>query len=118
MTAADGWTIGLAILLVAVAGVLAGIEVAFTRVSRVRAEELAREDGRAAQRLLDVTADPARYVNLVLLLRVACELTAVVLVTVVCLRRFPETWQAILFSVVVMVFVAVAMARGFGTAKG
>jgi magnesium and cobalt exporter, CNNM family len=106
VTAADGWTIGLAILLVAVAGVLAGIEVAFTRVSRVRAEELAREDGRAAQRLLDVTADPARYVNLVLLLRVACELTAVVLVTVVCLHRFPETWQAILFSVAVMVFVS------------
>jgi len=57
VTAADGWTIGLAILLVAVAGVLAGIEVAFSRVSRVRAEELAREDGRAAQRLLDVTAN-------------------------------------------------------------
>jgi CBS domain containing-hemolysin-like protein len=106
VTAADGWTIGLAVLLVAVAGVLAGIEVAFSRVSRVRAEELAREDGRAAQRLLDVTADPARYVNLVLLLRVACEVAAVVLVTVVCLDRFPKTWEAILFSVVVMVFVS------------
>ena len=106
MTAADGWTIGLAVLLVAVAGVLAGVEVAFSRVSRVRAEELAREDGRAAQRLLDVTADPARYVNLVLLLRLACEVTAVVLVTVVCLDRFPRTWEAILFAAVVMVFVS------------
>jgi CBS domain containing-hemolysin-like protein len=106
MTTGDGWTIGLAVLLVAIAGAFASVEVAFNRVSRVRAEEMAREQRRGAPRLQDVAEDPARYVSLALLLRVVCELTAVVLVTEVSLRRFPEVWQAVLFAAGVMVVVS------------
>jgi CBS domain containing-hemolysin-like protein len=106
MTTGDIWTIVLAVLLIVIAGILASVEVAFNRVSRVRADEMAREQRRGAARLQEVAEDPARYVSLVLLLRIACELTAVVLVTVVSLRRFPETWQAVLFAAGVMVVVS------------
>jgi CBS domain containing-hemolysin-like protein len=106
MTTGDGWMIALAVLLVAIAGMFASVEVAFNRVSRVRVDELSRQHPRGASRLQDVTEDPARYVSLALLLRVACELTAVVLVTEVSLRRFPQAWQAVLFAAGVMVVVS------------
>ena len=43
-----------------------------------------REGRRGADRLRAVLADPPRYLNLLALLRVACELAATVLVTVAC----------------------------------
>ena len=70
------------------------------------ADELERQGRRGAARLQQVLADPARYLNVLTLLRVACELVATVLVTVVCLDRFATTWQAVLVAGVVMVVVS------------
>jgi CBS domain containing-hemolysin-like protein len=67
----------LAFACVLVAGVLASLEVALSRVSRVRVEELVEERRRGAGRLRTVMADPPRSLNLLLLLRMALELTAV-----------------------------------------
>ncbi|MCA1823620.1 MAG: CNNM domain-containing protein, partial [Frankia sp.] len=76
MTSGDLVLLGLAVVLVLVAAALAGIEAALSRTSRFRAEKLER-DGRArADRLVRVARDAARYVNLLLLLRVAAELGA------------------------------------------
>ena len=66
-----------AALLVAAAGVVASLEVALSRVSRVRVEELVREGSRGAPRLQQVLADPPRSLNLLLLLRMLLELSAV-----------------------------------------
>jgi CBS domain containing-hemolysin-like protein len=95
-----------AVVLVIVAGLFACLEAALSRISRVRAEELVREERRGAGRLLTVVQDPARYLNLALLVRVACELSAAVLVTVVCMDDFDETWQAVLVTIGVMVVVS------------
>jgi magnesium and cobalt exporter, CNNM family len=95
-----------AVVLVIVAGLFACVEAALSRISRVRAEELVREERRGAGRLLTVVQDPARYLNLALLVRVACELSAAVLVTVVCMDDFDETWQAVLVTIGVMVVVS------------
>ncbi|MEU0931878.1 MULTISPECIES: hemolysin family protein [unclassified Embleya] len=95
-----------AIVLVVVAGLFACLETALARISRVRAEELVREERRGAKRLLTVVQDPARYLNLALLVRVACELSAAVLVTVVCMDDFAETWQAVLATIGIMVVVS------------
>ncbi|MFF7244064.1 hemolysin family protein [Embleya sp. NPDC008237] len=95
-----------AIVLVVVAGLFACLETALARISRVRAEELVREERRGAKRLLTVVQDPARYLNLALLVRVACELSAAVLVTVVCMDDFAETWQAVLVTIGIMVVVS------------
>ncbi|MFI6979375.1 hemolysin family protein [Embleya sp. NPDC050154] len=98
--------VGGAVVLVVVAGLFACLETALARISRVRAEELVREERRGAKRLLTVVQDPARYLNLALLVRVACELSAAVLVTVVCMDDFAETWQAVLVTIGIMVVVS------------
>ena len=58
-----------AALFVVVAGLLACLEVALARVSRVRVEELVRSSRAGAGRLQAVLADPPRSLNLLLLLQ-------------------------------------------------
>jgi CBS domain containing-hemolysin-like protein len=102
----DVWLIIAASLLIVFGGFFAGAEAALSRVSRVTADELERAGRRGAARLQQVVADPARYLNVLTLLRVACEMVATVLVTVVCLDRFATTWQAVLVAGLVMVVVS------------
>jgi Mg2+/Co2+ transporter CorB len=102
----DIWLLVLAGLLIVFGGFFAGAEAALSRVSRVTADELERAGRRGAARLQQVVADPARYLNVLALLRVACEIVATVLVTVVCLDRFSATWQAVLVAGGVMVVVS------------
>jgi CBS domain containing-hemolysin-like protein len=102
----------LAVLLVAMAGLFAGAEAALSRVSRVAAEELVKEGRRGAQRLQQVLEDPARYLNLLTLLRVTAELVATVLVTVAALDIFDNRWQAVLAasaSMVVVSYIAIGV---------
>ena len=96
----------LAALLVIVAGLLAGAEAAVSRVSRTAAEDLVKEGRRGADRLQQVLADPARYLNLLTLLRVTAELVATVLVTVAALDVFETRWQAVLVASASMVLVS------------
>ena len=88
MTGSDAALLVGAFLLVLVAALLVAIDAALTRVSRVVVEEFVREDRRGAKRLAKVVADPARYLNLLLLLRVFAEIGAVALVTVAMVHEF------------------------------
>jgi CBS domain containing-hemolysin-like protein len=101
-----------AVLFVIFAGVLACLEVALSRVSRVRVEELVREDRRGAVRLQQVLADPPRSLNLLLLLRMICELSATGIVVAYCLDRIDGSLAVIvavgLMTVVGYVFIGVA----------
>jgi CBS domain containing-hemolysin-like protein len=101
----DVWLLLAAGMLIVFGGFFAGAEAALSRVSRVTADELERAGRRGAPRLQQVVADPARYLNVLTLLRVACELVATVLVTVVCLDRFSTTWQAVIVAGLVMTVV-------------
>jgi CBS domain containing-hemolysin-like protein len=101
-----GFLFVVAALLVAVAGLLAGGEAALSRVSRVAAEDLAKEGRRGAARLQQVLEDPARYLNLLTLLRVTAELVATVLVTVAVLDLFDDAWEAVLVAAGSMVIVS------------
>ena len=97
---------------VALAGVFACLEVALTRVSRVRVEELVLQERSGARRLQTVLADPPRSLNILLLLRVAFELAAAGIATAYCLDRVGGS-RAVLLAVAVMtgvsyVFVGVA----------
>ncbi len=100
------WLIVLAAALVAVAGLFASAETALARISRVRVEELVRDERRGAVRLAEVVADPPRYLNLVLLLRVSCELAATVIVTVVCTSWIGRTWGAYATAAAVMIVIS------------
>ncbi|MBO2446551.1 HlyC/CorC family transporter [Actinomadura barringtoniae] len=100
------WLLALAAGLVVLAGLLAGAEAALARVSRVRVEELVRERRRGAPRLAEVVADPARYLNMILLLRISCELAATVIVADLCIAWLDETWGAYVTAAVIMIVVS------------
>jgi CBS domain containing-hemolysin-like protein len=105
MSSADVTALVVAAVLVVVAGGFAAAEAAFSRISRVRAEELVREGRPGAWRVQQMVADLPRYLNLVLLLRTACEVAAVVLVASVAFHWFGDVWVGVLASVGVMVVV-------------
>jgi CBS domain containing-hemolysin-like protein len=88
--------------LVVLAGVFAMIDSALGAVSPARAAELAREGVRGARALQAVAADAPRYINLLLLLRLVCEMTATTLVALVTIGRLGATWGAALLTAVSM----------------
>ncbi|WP_055499129.1 hemolysin family protein [Streptomyces albus] len=98
--------IAAAVLLVIVAWLAACAEAGLARTTSYRAEEAVRQGRRGSARLAAVAEDPTRYLNLALLLRVACEVAAGALVTYVCLRAIDGTWQALAVAIGVMVFVS------------
>ncbi|MFE3632877.1 hemolysin family protein [Streptomyces sp. NPDC059168] len=95
-----------AIALVVVAWLAACAEAGIARVSSFRAEEAVKSGRRGSARLAQVAADPTRYLNVALLVRVACEMAAAALVTYACLQEFAVTWQALLAAIGVMVLVS------------
>jgi CBS domain containing-hemolysin-like protein len=68
-----------AIALVLLGGLFAAIDAALSTVSVARVEELMREERTGAVRLAGVMAERPRYINLIVLLRIVCEVTATVL---------------------------------------
>ena len=65
-----GFLIFYIVILLAFAGFLAGSESALSAISRVMVESLESKSGGAILR--KVSQDPARYLNVVLLVRKAC----------------------------------------------
>jgi CBS domain containing-hemolysin-like protein len=96
----------LALLGVLAAGAFGCADAALGTLSVARVEELARSGRLGARNLAVVVADRPRHINLLLLLRLVCELTATVLVTVVCLWRIQPEWLAVLVASVSMVVVS------------
>jgi len=98
--------LALAAGLVLLAGVFAAADAALGAVSRARVEELVRGGRAGAGQLVIVVADRPRHVNLLLLLRLACELAATVLVTVAVLKLVTPSWLAALVAMLVMLVVS------------
>jgi CBS domain containing-hemolysin-like protein len=101
-----GQLIAGAVALVVVAWLAACAEAGIARTSSFRAEEAVRTGRRGGAKLAQIASDPTRYLNVALLVRVACEMAAGVLVTYVCLNEFGETWAALLVAIGVMVLVS------------
>ncbi len=96
-----------AIALVVVAWLAACAEAGLARVSSFRAEEAVRTGRRGSGKLAQIAADPTRYLNVALLVRVACEMAAAALITYACLRQFDgRTTEALLVAIGVMVLVS------------
>ncbi|MSX23658.1 MAG: DUF21 domain-containing protein [Actinobacteria bacterium] len=88
------------ITLLAFAGFLAASESALTSISRIVVEEL--EGKRGGALLRKYSAQPARYLNVILLVRKLCEFTATVLLASILLRNYPSA-QAMALTVLIMV---------------
>ncbi|HSY15013.1 MAG TPA: hemolysin family protein [Jatrophihabitantaceae bacterium] len=106
MSSDDVLALVLAICLVPLGGAFACVDSALARVSVARVEEMVREARRGAPRLSLLVADRVRYTNLLLLLRVTCELTATVVITIVARAEFGNRWPVPVLTVAVMVVVS------------
>jgi CBS domain containing-hemolysin-like protein len=95
-----------AICLVPLAGIFGAMESALQRVSKARVEEMRRDGVKRAAALEEVVQERARHVALLLLLRIACETLAAVLVTVLFYDVWGSGWQTVLTSAGVMVVVS------------
>ena len=92
--------------LVVLAGFFAMTDAALGAVSPARAGELAREGQRGARTLQIVAADAVRHINLLLLLRLICELTATTLAALVAVDTFGAGWRAALITASAMTVVS------------
>jgi CBS domain containing-hemolysin-like protein len=95
-----------AAVLVLVAGVLAMADAALTAFSKSRADGLVVSGRRGAPWVRRLVEDPAAALNTALLLRLAAEITAVVLVAVVCLELIDTLWIAVLVAAGAMLVVS------------
>jgi CBS domain containing-hemolysin-like protein len=95
-----------AIALVLLAGAFGGADAALGTVSRARVEELVRQRQAGARQLQLLIEDRPRHINLLLLLRLGCELSATVLITAFCLQAVAPVWLALLIAGVAMVIVS------------
>ncbi len=92
--------------LVVLAGFFAASDSAISTVSPARAAELAREKVRGARALQQIASDAPRYTNLLLLLRLLCELTATTLVALVVITGVQAGWLAALVTAGTMTVVS------------
>ena len=97
------YAIAAIILLLGFAGFLAATESALTSISRVLIEQL--ESKRGGELLRRFRLQPAKYLNVILLVRKTCELTATVLLASILLRNYPSA-QAMSLTVLIMVIVS------------
>ncbi|MEV0650865.1 hemolysin family protein [Phytomonospora sp. NPDC050363] len=98
--------LGIAVALVVLAGLSAMTDAALSRISPARAAELARDGVRGAAGLQAIADDRPRYINLLLLLRLACELTATTLVALITFGAWGTGWAATLTTAASMLVVS------------
>ena len=85
------------------AGFLAGTESALSSLSRVFIEEQSAGKKRAARALLKFSTEPARFLNVVLLVRKTSEFGAAALVAQVALNQINNQREALAITVLIMV---------------
>ncbi len=92
----DIWLLVVAAVLVFFAGLFSAADAALAGFSHARAEELVTEARPGSRKLLRILDDASRYLNTALLLRLLCEIGAIVIVTLWVTERFDNAWWATL----------------------
>jgi CBS domain containing-hemolysin-like protein len=101
-----------AIVLVVLGGAFAAIDAALSTVSMARVEELMRDERPGSVRLAKVMTERPRYINLIVLLRIACEISATVLLVAFLDGHLGVSWG--LFAAAAIMVVASFVAVGVG----
>ncbi|SUD47651.1 Magnesium and cobalt efflux protein CorC [Nocardia otitidiscaviarum] len=96
--------LALAIVLVPLGGIFAALDSSLNTISAARVDDMVRAERPGAARLAHIITDRPRYVNLMVLLRVLCEITATVLLAAVLLDWMDQLW-ALVVTAAVMVLV-------------
>jgi len=96
-----------AALLVVLAGVFTAIDAAVASFSKARAVELVAEERAGAKRLVALLEDAPRHLNTALLLRLLCEISAIVMVTLELDEALDGAhWVSVLTAIGVMLVVS------------
>ncbi|MEV3904948.1 hemolysin family protein [Mycobacterium sp. NPDC050551] len=101
-----------AIVLVVLGGAFAAIDAALSTVSMARVEELMRDERPGSVRLAKVMTERPRYINLIVLLRIACEISATVLLVAYLDGHLGVSWG--LFAAAAIMVVVSFVAVGVG----
>ncbi|QBJ95000.1 HlyC/CorC family transporter [Rhodococcus sp. ABRD24] len=101
----------LAVVLVPLGGLFAAVDSALNTVSPARIDEMAKDDRPGAVRLARVVADRPRYVNLMVLLRILCEIAAAVVLAGALIDLLGSTWgMTVTIAVMVLIdYVAIGV---------
>jgi CBS domain containing-hemolysin-like protein len=114
VTGSDIYLLLTAGALVILAGGFSAADAALGSFSRARADELVEERRPGARRLVQLLDDAPRYLNVLLLLRLACEIAAIVIVTQLVRDAYDGAfWRSLLTSIALMLvvsFVAIGVA--------
>lgn len=94
-----------AVLLVPLGGVFAAVDSALNTVSRARIDDMVKDERPGAAGLVVVVGDRPRYVNLMVLLRILCEIGGTVLLAGG-LTQLIDSTTALVISAVAMVLVS------------
>ena len=101
-----------AIVLIGLGSVFAAIDAAISTVSMARVHELVRDERPGAVRLAKVMVDRPRHINLVVLLRIICEISATVLLARYFYRSWSRDWGLFGAAVVMVVISFVVIGVG------
>ena len=101
-----------AIALILLGGLFSAIDAAISTVSMARLEEMVRDERPGAVRLARVVTERPRYINLVVLLRIACEATAAVLMVAYLYDHLGLRWT--LFAAAAIMTIASFVVVGVG----
>ncbi|PTR32050.1 CBS domain containing-hemolysin-like protein [Rhodococcus sp. OK519] len=93
-----------AVILVPLGGLFAALDAALNTLSPARVEELAKDERPGAARLVRIVSDRPRYVNLMVLLRILCEIAAAVLLAGALIDLMGAAWGMVV-TIVAMVLV-------------
>jgi CBS domain containing-hemolysin-like protein len=103
----DVWLLITAAVLVLLAGIFTAADAALAGFSRARASELAADGRTGAKRLVALLDDAPRFLNTALFLRLLCEISAIVLVTLQIEEAVDGSWwAAVLIAIGVMLVVS------------
>jgi len=101
-----------AIALIALGGLFAAIDAAISTVSLARVQELVRDERPGAVALSKLMSERPRYINLVVLLRITCEITATALLVVFFRNKFSMDWGLFAAAAIMVVISFVVMGVG------
>ncbi len=107
MNAGDAWLLTSAAALVLLAGIFSAADAALASYSAARADELVDEGKPGAKRLVELLQDAPRYLNTALLLRLLCEVAAIVLVAGLVRDAYDGAfWSSAVTTIAVMLVVS------------
>ena len=101
-----------AIVLIGLGGLFAAIDAAISTVSMARVEEMIRDERPGAARLARVIAERPRYINLIVLLRITCEVAATVMLVAYLYEDLGLKWGLVVAAAIMVVVSFVVMGVG------